>query len=239
MRESLSFTWRVGISFLLVSAVALLTSCSQKWSWHQKLTVVVQTPDGLKEGGAVSEVNVSLLPENVGLGDFRGSSSSSLKGEAVVVELGAGRYLFALLKGYGHETAVHTFADAGFVPQPKNREALEKAYDAFGKLQATTALSPDRYPLLVAFDDINDPASVKRVDPANLAATFGPGYRLQSITMSITDEPVTKGKVEAVLGWICDYKAKRLRLSGKSGPISDNELANNIGSGDISNGDCK
>ncbi|MCO6185440.1 hypothetical protein [Rhizobium sp. L1K21] len=197
--KSLRFTARI-ISIFLITI--FLSGCGQDWSWHQKLTVSVETPEGLKEGSAVSEIEVSLLSENVGLGDFRGSSSSSLKGEAVVVDLGGGRYLFALLKGYGHETALHAFADAGFVPQPKGREALEKIYGAFETLHATTELSSDRYPLLVTFDDIDDPASVKRVDPNDFAATFGLGYHLQSITLSITDEPVTKGKVEAVLRWL-------------------------------------
>ena len=64
------------------------------------------------------------------------------------------------------------------------------------------AIKPKHYPLLVTFGDINDPASVKKVDPNDLAATFGPGYTLKSITLEITDEPVTTGKVEDVLGWV-------------------------------------
>ncbi|MEP3196791.1 MAG: hypothetical protein ABJO57_02900, partial [Lentilitoribacter sp.] len=58
------------------------------------------------------------------------------------------------------------------------------------------------------------PTSVKEVDPANLAATFGPGYSLQSITLEITDDPVTEGEVEKVLGWLNDYKQKQYRLNG-------------------------
>ena len=57
------------------------------------------------------------------------------------------------------------------------------------------------FPLLVTFTDIDDPKTVRKVDPNNLAATLGPGYALKSITLEITDEPVTKGKVEEVLGW--------------------------------------
>lgn len=51
--------------------------------------------------------------------------------------------------------------------------------------------------------DINDPNSVREVDPANLAATFGPGVSLKRITLEIRDEPVTEGKIECVLGcWL-------------------------------------
>jgi hypothetical protein len=55
---------------------------------------------------------------------------------------------------------------------------------------------PILYPLLVTFTDIADPKTVTRVDSANLAATFGPGYALTSITLEITDEPVTEGQVQ-------------------------------------------
>jgi hypothetical protein len=58
------------------------------------------------------------------------------------------------------------------------------------------------YPMLVTFADINNPASVREVDPANLAKIFGAGYKLKSITLEITDEKVTKGVVEGVLGWM-------------------------------------
>ena len=56
--------------------------------------------------------------------------------------------------------------------------------------------------MLVTFGDINVPASVKLVDPKNLAASFGPGYRLKDMTLEITDEAMTEGRVESVLTWL-------------------------------------
>lgn len=58
------------------------------------------------------------------------------------------------------------------------------------------------YPLLVTFDDIADPTTARRVDPSDLASMFGPGYALKAITLEITDEKVSAGRVEAVLGWL-------------------------------------
>ncbi|MDR4487070.1 MAG: hypothetical protein R3B83_06040 [Nitrospirales bacterium] len=60
--------------------------------------------------------------------------------------------------------------------------------------------------LLVTFTDLTDPTTVKKVDPENLAATLGPGVSLKRITLEITDEPVTEGKIEQVLGWLDDPK---------------------------------
>ncbi|MCP4188064.1 MAG: hypothetical protein GY763_10735, partial [Gammaproteobacteria bacterium] len=59
----------------------------------------------------------------------------------------------------------------------------------------------DNYPLLVTFTDINDPASVARVDRYDLEKHFGTGVKLKAVTLEITGEPVTRGEVEKVLGW--------------------------------------
>lgn len=55
--------------------------------------------------------------------------------------------------------------------------------------------------MLVTFRDIDDPASVEKVDPANLAATFGEGVSLKRITVELTDGPVTRG-IEERLPWL-------------------------------------
>ncbi|WP_421849677.1 hypothetical protein [Oricola sp.] len=72
-------------------------------------------------------------------------------------------------------------------------------------LRETRVLPRENYPRLVTFGHIGSPQTVRRVDPDNLAATFGPGYRLKSITLEITDAPVTRGEVETVLGWLGEH----------------------------------
>jgi hypothetical protein len=177
------------------------------WSWHQKLTVTVQTPEGPRSGSAVSAAWLQMTPKWAGVGDSAGASNSSLSGEAVVVDLGEGRYLFALLKGYNEFTGRLAFFP--LPPKPLNKEQDAAVYDQLEALRASTELPRKLYPLLVTFSDIDDPASVARVDPDDLAAHFGPGYALSSITLAITDEPVTKGRVEAVLGWLGNLSAYR------------------------------
>jgi hypothetical protein len=55
--------------------------------------------------------------------------------------------------------------------------------------------------MLVRFRDIADPTSVEKVDPDNLAASFGEGVKLRRITVQLTDDPVTTG-IEKRLGWL-------------------------------------
>ncbi len=200
------------------------------WSLHQKLVVEVQTPFGPKVGTSTSEAHWEMAPQWFKIGDSGGGhGEGSLKGEAVVVELSEGKYLFALLNGYSAETAIQIFGNL----QTFGREEYAATLNQISSSHETLELPRNKYPLLVTFDDINDPASVKRVDPANLEATFGPGYRLNGITLSLTKEPVTKGKVEKVLGWLGRYYDVHLDGNRIETLSAKNRLANSLASGDF------
>ena len=191
---------KVVLGLLLGLPVVVLASLwllYPPYSWGQKTTVVVETPTGTKTGSGVVEVRwrdgPDLFPDAPHL-------TSRTSGEAVVVDLGSGRYLFALITG-ADRLALRVFGEK---PLPTSTNALigsvKMARAQMGKGAIT--LQPGEYPLLVTFGDIADPASVRRVDPNNLSGVFGPGFTLKSITLEITDEPVTEGKVEQVLGWL-------------------------------------
>ena len=51
----------------------------------------------------------------------------------------------------------------------------------------------DLYPLMVAFRDIARPASVYEVYPDDLSPPLDPGARVVSMTIEMTDAPVTYG----------------------------------------------
>ena len=118
-------------------------------------------------------------------------------GEAAVVEVAPGKYLFALLPG-SMDTAPELDAAHVFFPGQPPAETDAK----FATLRESRQIPANLYPMLVTFGDINVPASVKLVDPKNLAASFGPGYRLKDMTLEITDEAMTEGRVESVLTWL-------------------------------------
>jgi hypothetical protein len=58
-----------------------------------------------------------------------------------------------------------------------------------------------RLPMLVRFGDVNDPKTVERVDPFDLAASFEPGVKLLRATIEMTKDPVTTG-IEKTLPWL-------------------------------------
>jgi hypothetical protein len=227
---------------VMVMTAAGLVACGTQYRWHQKLTVAVETPDGVKTGSAVTRVSAlwgrqPLSGNGVAFG---------VMGEATVVELPNGQYLFALLANQSTRSdgflilATEYVANEAFSEQLSGGKPLvadDTRSELFEKLQAfrgSRTLPRDQYPLLVTFKDINDPTSVKLVDPDNLAATFGEGYRLQSITLEITDEDVTNGRVEKTLEWLSqenpifiDWKqypaGHPLRIIGKNSFIVGNQ----------------
>ncbi|UJW73484.1 hypothetical protein [Rhizobium sp. SL42] len=183
-----------------------------EWRWHQKLTVSVMTTGGMKSGSSVTSARIEFPPKWTGVGDTAGMQRGGVSGEAVVVDLGEGRYLFALLQGYTEWTAY-----TAFFPELEGKALLkEEMFPYLDRLVASTGQSRDvprkHYPLLVTFGDIGDPATVRRVDPGNLAASLGPGYLLNAITLSVTDEPMTEGRVEKVLGWLTAIGRERPTL---------------------------
>lgn len=191
-----------------------------KWRWNQKLTVSVMTPEGMKIGSAVTSARIAFPPKWTGVGDAAGMQQGGVTGEAVVVDLGEGHYVFALLQGYTEWTAY-----TAFFPELEGKPLSKTEMGSYLDLMVastgqTRELRRKDYPLLVTFHDINEPATVRRINPGDLSASFGPGYRLNAVTLSITDEPVTEGKVETLLGWLQDRNVMErpgwLRLPSES-----------------------
>ena len=186
------------------------------WVWarpvvvlHYRMTVSVDTPEGVKSGSAVRRVIISWLPKI--LPDEHGASVV-VKGEAVMVDLGARGMLFALLRGnsrLGVDYGQTILADA--FPVPVDGEGAytrvgRRYYSQLGHEKRT--LGTEQYPMMVRFRDINDPKTIEDVyarprtitpenralakrDPFEIA--FGEGVKLKEITIEITDDPVTTG----------------------------------------------
>lgn len=94
-------------------------------------------------------------------------------------------------------------------------------------------LDPKDYPPLVTFTDLADPKTVRRVDPSDLAATFGSGYTLKAITLEITDDKVTEGNVGRILPWLATIGGGMLDGRKISTIKAENRLANDLSRGNF------
>ena len=206
---------------LLLLTLFSLTSC-ERYSWRQKLTITVETLAGEVSGSSVSEVAWRkhwIQTDGMGW-------SFDLTGEAVVIEVTPGRYLFALLKGAGTTEYMGSVAAAsisGREGRVIDGALFDEVRDKRDRAAGVIVVPEVQYPMLVTFGDVADPASVTLVDPADLAASFGPGVKLKSVTLEVTDEPVTAGEAEGILPWLEEVGRSRAGLKGKpaSGLVSD------------------
>lgn len=173
---------------------------------------MVETPNGVVTSSSVTAVRMSNTDGALVFHEARGVGAK-VTGEAVIVEVSAGKYLFVLLDGM-NALAWKVFDDDGKSNVHRMGPLLEKT-------RAVREVPFGMAPMMVTFNDINNPKSVQKVEPYDLAASFGVGYKLKSITLEITDEPATEGPVEKVLGWLAALEGGYLHggFTSKGAPL--------------------
>jgi hypothetical protein len=204
------------IAFLC--AALALAGCGRSATYRYKLTLSLDTPDGVKTGCNVVEINAFdvVIPAR-GIGH-------KTTGQALYVDLGAGRRpLIALLTrirratdpwptfpGWGEDAPGEALANKCL--GAKKPEDLINEVEATRKCGRPVAITTADLPDLVTFADVNNPKSVMFVDPNDLAATLGPGVSWRSMTLQATDEPLTKG-IDEHLPWVRGYDPN-IQISG-------------------------
>jgi hypothetical protein len=205
MGESSMMTRRGLTGVLLCAGVLVLGGCggtakSSSVEVRYRVKLSVETPQGEKTGSSVW--SFTLIQPTLALGS---PYDAKYAGEAVAVDLPGGQTLFALVKD--QEMLPERHFDDHNAGKGQDRMAnlrnISSAREAEVTLPCKTppenaddnVRRQPEYdcPMLVTFKDITDPTSVVRVDPDDLAATFGKGYSLKAITVQITDAPVTTG----------------------------------------------
>lgn len=175
----------VTIAVLLGFVGATYVACAEIFpsgTWRYKITVNVQTPEGLKSGSAVREVHVKKNLAKYLNPDARVASYEVL-GEAVAVDLGNRGLVYALIDWDSYEEFFHAF--------PANTGSLTEFIDYYNRLEAEipAALPQGNYPKFVRFKSSDDPKSVEILTPEALAD----GVSLKEILIEKTNENITWG----------------------------------------------
>ncbi len=195
---------------------------------HARITIDVETPEGLKTGSSVHEVVFSLEPCplcNTSGPKFR----RHVRGEAVAVDLGERGTLFALLNGgggnYPEADPVTPFILEKLfgLKEDKDWRGAE-AVRVLGRASGQADIPQNLLPFMVRFRDLNDPKTVERVDPDNLAASFGPGVKLNKAMIEITRDSVTTrigkrltwldSEIARYPGWLVLPESSRVAING-------------------------
>lgn len=220
----------------LVAAAALipLAGCnSAPRKIHYRLTLDVETPEGLRSGSSVVQV---VMNYNDGLLKGMGNlANPTFQGDATVVDLGTRGLLFCLLTGDPKRSLSArdpTYLVSGTLPDQDRTGRVTSFYDSMIRHRPKADVPLAKLPMLVRFRDITDPKTVERVDPNNLAASFGSGVRIVRVAIEITDAPLTTG-IENSLVWLRDYYNKMLDGQRYETIEAPNRFANSLNSGDF------
>jgi hypothetical protein len=202
----------------------LLAACGQKSALlRYRITVDVETPNGIRSGSSVIENR--RVEGSRGFFRVIDRGSADFFGEAVVVNLGGGRYIFALLVDPAGSNDPQFIVDRVLrypelrpALRPENRDRWLPAYREADALKSRASLRRKDFPALATFEDIGDPATVQIVDPDALDKSFGEGFRLRNITLEVTDDP-QKPQIAGLLKWLRANDPAFLdqSLMGKSG----------------------
>lgn len=199
--------------FRLILALAIcwaMIGCgSVAPGYRYRLTLAVQTPEGIRRASNVVQVTwLKWGPDN----EFR---DPALNGEALYLDLGTGhRPLVALLKkrptcpvsaveqrdprhwdGYEPTRLLATLQGVHV-----NRDILEVVHE-LSHPNEPYPIAIGELPELVTFADPSDPQSILPVDPHNLEATLGNGVSWASRTLELTDAMITEG-IQKRLPWL-------------------------------------
>lgn len=206
-------------------------------AYRYRVTVVVDTPQGERRGSMVGETKRFILS------DWAIDSPRALRSrictEAIPVALPNGKILFALavgdpplFLGMPRLPLSEFIAKHEANPTVGIDYRVNQVLNFRGRIffEAEERDLPNGavvfgYPEFVTFDDLAVPKSVRMVDPLNLEKSFGKGYKLVSVFIERTNDPVTH-RIEKVLPWLVGMEKN---LDGESATFKDS-LANQLDS---------
>lgn len=192
--------FRALASAVTALGLAILSACTPLPSYRYKMTVEVDTPEGLKVGSGVIEVRAhhepSILPQ-------QGGDQTDVVGEAVAVDLSPDDTLFVLLaQGYGMESnSPEYIARMTLLTEAARSRDYSSVARTLARQPLKAVLRPAQYPMMARFVDRSRPATAQPVEVTKFQEAFGAGVRIRRITVETTTEAVTEN-IERRLPWL-------------------------------------
>lgn len=212
------------IAVVIVGLIMAYSIAYPATSYRFRVTLNVETPEGLKTGSSVMEVRTRRYPAWTTLGANRGQTT--LTGEAVFVGLGPGsdgklRNVIALLVygPRGEKVNFYWLPDTAFEPHYKQKVSSPGSLGSSWELRklpvgTSAELRGDLVPTLVTFADLNDAKTARAIRPDEFPQVFGKGVTFRDAKVEIVSpgiwpltvfglsgEPVTGGIEKKLLWW--------------------------------------
>jgi hypothetical protein len=203
--------WRpfVVVVLVLVGLYLAFKLAYPTYTYRYRITVEVDVRGETKSGASVIEVSLNKQPQFL---PHVPSVATTVRGEAVFVDLGDGRNVIALLaSGSNVDYPGH------IVPHHFKLSYADRDLVKFPQLQDRWDLAGEPLPTLVTFAYLADPNTARMVRPEEFEAVFGQGVRFKRVWIEMVStgiwpfssfgwprshagEPVTR-RLEAILPW--------------------------------------
>jgi hypothetical protein len=185
----------IALGVLLVGVAFAMSDVYVSGTWRYKMTVEVETPEGIKTGSAIHEISNSsssvkilALPESGNPAKFRG--------EAVVIDMGKDKPpLFAALSSNPERIFYNTF------PPPKGGATTLGGIKYYKNLKVGEKRTIDSkdYPQFISFKSRNDPKTIRTFGASELEGIYGEKYAIKNIHIEISNAPISFGLIDKYL----------------------------------------
>ncbi|HKX49483.1 MAG TPA: hypothetical protein VJQ48_03550 [Candidatus Binatia bacterium] len=184
--------------------IALSAVGAEPKSYSYRYKITVTAIDG---GQTISSSNVvSVREQSIN----NAQMVPKLCGEATVVKLRNGNYLFALLTGPALPLVPKRQQWGGSPTQVLLQRLglpTEWNYDddsgirRLSGIRQIVRLDSDQMPEFVAFRNLRDPRTIESIDPHQSVTSLNGNAKIESVTIQPTNEEITKDRIKVALPW--------------------------------------
>jgi hypothetical protein len=170
-----------------------------------RLTVEVETPDGIKSASGV----MAVTPDR----GYSRNGHTATGGDALFIDLGSGKNLVTLLAHLDHTLDLDGMNYVALRAYGSS-SGQRVSFNEMSRIRGVVPVTGELIPVLAAFADPADPSTMRTVPPDNIASVLGNGFRLHGVSAEVVPngfwpvdfggvlgEPVTRG-IEAKLPWL-------------------------------------
>ena len=200
-----------------------LSACGKN---HRVMRYKYRLTMAVRDGGQLlTSSNVIGIRESVWDVPIGGGGRESVCGEATALKLRNGSFLIALFRGPSDARWPETKwpfdspiwilrkrlgLDVGWPDDQAEMTKLETQINS----GVTAILQADELPELVAMKDANSPLTAGLADPKRLPPYLGDDIKIESITIDVTQDEITKGRLAKLFPW---FDPRNQYLNGDRG----------------------
>ena len=182
---------------LCISGI-LFTGWGEQKIWNQKVTIEVETPNGIISNSTILTFVQSNYPKRL---NSKKKSTLGLYGEAPSIEAKSDKHVFSLSL-YNLYAIITEYAAHYDVSKDETDFIIDRLLNDTTRPEIVSFTKPSFF----YFRDQQDAKSIKQISYSTFDWAFGHGTKLKSIKYQVTDEPRTSGKIRSILPWLDGHR---------------------------------